>query len=213
VAGLVMLWALIYTGSRTSTIIVPIGVFFVTFLLLKRNVLIAFGVGCVLAAGVILKPSGNQALFIMLTALEGKDDPSLNVRLENQQLIQRYVKEAPIGYGLGSTGDIGRRFSPGSFIGSFPPDSEYVKIAVETGWIGLFIWCTLQFLFFRRGVIFYFRIKNSTSKYLIAVPISLLFMNIVAQYPQELLRMQVMAMLFAISLAIIERLALINENK
>lgn len=211
-AGFIILWALIYTGSRTSTILVPVGIFFVTLILFKRSLIIAFCLGAILATGLVLKPTSNQALFVMLTALEGSDDPSLNVRLENQKLIQKYVQEAPIGYGLGSTGDIGRRFTPGSFIGSFPPDSEYVKIAIETGYIGLFIWCVLQFLFFKRGVDFYFELNNENNKFLIAIPVSLLFMNIVAQYPQEVYRMPVLAMLFAVSLAIIERIGLLQHK-
>ena len=42
----------------------------------------------------------------------------------------------PIGGGLGSTGVWGQRFTPGSFLAMFAPDSGLIRVAVELGWVG-----------------------------------------------------------------------------
>ncbi|MCP6423416.1 hypothetical protein NL463_29335, partial [Klebsiella pneumoniae] len=64
----------------------------------------------------------------------------------NQKRIQPYILSHPIGGGLGATGVWGVRFAPYSFLANFPPDSGYVRVAVELGWIGLGIFCTLMFV-------------------------------------------------------------------
>jgi hypothetical protein len=73
--------------------------------------------------------------------VRGADTPSMEVRLENQRRLAAYMDARPVvavfGGGIGSVGSWGRRFSPGTFLAEFPPDSWYVRIWAEMGGVGL----------------------------------------------------------------------------
>jgi len=69
-----------------------------------------------------------------------------------------------MGGGLGATGAWGQRFAPNSYLASFPPDSGYVRVAVELGWIGLFIFCLLMFTILKTGINNYYLIKDPELK-------------------------------------------------
>ncbi|MCW3787468.1 O-antigen ligase family protein [Plebeiibacterium sediminum] len=65
------------------------------------------------------------------------NNPSLQVRFDNQQKLKHYLADKPFGGGLGSAGNWGLRFSPGTFLAETPTDSWYVQIWAEQGIIGL----------------------------------------------------------------------------
>ncbi len=135
----VYFWGFALSGSRGPLFIIAAG--FMIYLLLRKNVLIV-GVGVVLAVGAygVLKftniGQGNYQVQRMRSALD-PNDASLQVRLDNQKKLSLYLASRPLGGGIGSGGDWGRRFSPGSFLAETALDSWYVKIWVETGIIGL----------------------------------------------------------------------------
>lgn len=79
---------------------------------------------------------GNYQIHRMRTALDPEDE-SFQVRLENQRKLDEYMDDKPFGVGIGTSGDWGRRFAPGSFLAETPPDSWLVKIWIETGVVGL----------------------------------------------------------------------------
>jgi O-antigen ligase len=92
-----------------------------------------------------------------------------------------------MGGGLGSTGEWGKRFAPGSYLSHFPPDSGYIRVAVEDGWIGLIILCTLMFVILRAGINNYYQIQNPELKtYCLAMTLVIFAYNI-ANFPQEAL--------------------------
>lgn len=206
VTAALCLWAMLYTGSRTAMILIPVGLCLFAAVTLDKKVLIGVGILAVLGAGMVLKGSSNKALFVMSTAFSAKEDPSMRVRLANQKLIQSYIRSHPVGFGLGSTGDLGMKYTPQTFIGSFPPDSEYVKIAIETGWLGLLIWCIILARIFAYCVKVYFIINEPEWKMIITFVIVVFFMIIVAQYPQEYFRSQVLTMIFATSLGLMAKI-------
>lgn len=72
----------------------------------------------------------------MRTAFD-PEDKSLQVRLENQRKLKGYLASRPIGGGIGSSGNWGRRFSPNTFLANTPTDSWYVMIWAELGIVGL----------------------------------------------------------------------------
>lgn len=211
--ALITLWSMMYTGSRTAMAMLPVGLLIFALITLKRSVL--YSVGAVMLAGVamVLRPMASGSLFIMLTAFSA-DDPSLQVRLMNQEIIQSYIREHPIGFGLGSTGYYGNKYSPNTFVASFPPDSEYVKVAIESGWVGLFLWCAILAFIFGYGVQQYFKIKDKTWKDVLLITLVVFFMIIVAQYPQELFNSPGLSLLFSAIVGLmakIPKLAMRNE--
>ncbi len=74
----------------------------------------------------------------MRTAFD-PNDPSLQVRLENQRKFKAYLATRPIGGGVGSSGNWGLRFSPNTFLAQTPTDSWYVMIWAELGIVGLLL--------------------------------------------------------------------------
>lgn len=205
ICSLVCLWSLIYTGSRTAMVLLPVGFFAFSVITLHRKVLITMACAAVLGAAMILRPSSG-AMFVMSTAFTGSDDPSMMVRIRNQELIRSYIRSNPIGFGLGSTGALGRKYSPDTFIGNFPPDSEFVRIAIETGWIGLICWCAILAILFGFGVTVYFKTRDNEWRMFLVMALIFLFMSIVGQYPQEVFSSQVLLLLFSCLLALMAKI-------
>lgn len=181
-AGAIMVWAMFFTGTRTATILLPVGLIFFAILTLNRKVLIAVGIFMILGTGLILAPTGNPNIFIMKTAFRGGEDASMNVRLTNQELIQPFLQSHPFGAGVGSTGGWGARFSPHTFIGSFPPDSEYLRIAIEFGWVGLLYYCLMLFFILKMGIDNYFKTKDLRIRTYYVGILTVTFMTVIAMY-------------------------------
>jgi O-antigen ligase len=109
------------------------------------------------------------------------------VRATNQKMIQPFIQSHPIGGGLGSTGVWGAKFAPWSFLAKFPPDSGYVRVAVELGWVGLLLFCTLMFVILKTGIENYYKIRDPELKsYCLAMVLIVFALNI-GNYPQEAL--------------------------
>jgi hypothetical protein len=212
VFAILMFVSMMFSGSRTAMILLTAGIGMFAAMTLKRTVLIGVALVVMFGGVLIFKSYSSKTLHVMSTAFEGKEDNSMEVRLINQQIIRQYIKGAPFGFGLGSIGYYGSKYSGGTFIGSFPPDSEYVKVAVETGWLGLILWLTIQFLMFCWGVNSYFSIKDKELKDLMTIPMVLFFMMIVAQYPQEFFRAPVLSILYATCLAMIAKIKSLDQS-
>lgn len=72
----------------------------------------------------------------MRTALD-PNEPSLMVRIRNQEFLGYQLESKPLGAGIGSSGFWGNRFSPNTVFAQTATDSYYVRVWVETGIIGL----------------------------------------------------------------------------
>ena len=95
-----------------------------------------------------------------LTFRGGTKDASFNVREINRKSIQPYIYSHPIGGGLSTTGGEGLTYNPGHPLAGFPPDSGYLKKALELGWIGFGLILFLYFLVLKTGIKGYFKCKN-----------------------------------------------------
>ena len=139
VLAVVYFWGFAVAGSRGPLFVLAVGL--ILYLFLKKNIII-LTIGMVLGGGAfgLLKftkvGQANYQVQRIRSALD-PNDPSLVVRLENQEKLSRYLTSRPLGGGIGSGGDWGRRFSPGTFLAETALDSWYVKIWVESGVIGL----------------------------------------------------------------------------
>ncbi|MFW6348165.1 MAG: O-antigen ligase domain-containing protein, partial [Cyclonatronaceae bacterium] len=132
-----------------------------------------------------------------------QEDASFNVRESNWEMVQPRVRANPIGVGLGSTGVWGQRFSPNSFWADFPPDSGYVRVAVEMGWIGLILLMLILGTAMKVGIASYFRIKNEQLKEIYLVLLSVFIAFIALNYPQEAITTPPFIFLFLFILAMI----------
>jgi len=188
ILGLLVLFFLLnmlYSGTRGAYPLLPIAIFMLAILKFNFKVLIAASIGLVFFVLLIFAPTSNSHIKRFQTAFRPSDDASFNVRKINQKKIQPYIQSHPFGGGLGATGTWGSRFSPNSFLASFPPDSGYVRTAVELGYVGMFIFCTLMFVILKTGIKNYYEIKDPELKnYCLAMLLIVFALNI-GNYPQE----------------------------
>lgn len=135
--------AMIFSGTRTAFIVIPLAL--AAMVVLERKPKL-YGLSAVLGLifmVVIIMPTNNYHVQRIQSVFKTEEDASFQVREANRQMIMPYIYSHPIGGGLGSTGVWGMRFSPYSMLAQFAPDAGYMRISVELGWVGLFIYLIL----------------------------------------------------------------------
>lgn len=177
--------SMLFSGTRGAFVLPPVALVMFAILKFNKQVMIGSSVIGVIFIAVIFMPTSNPTLIRFQTAFRPSDDASFNVRKINQKKIQPFIQSHPLGGGLGSTGIWGERFSPNSFLASFPPDSGYVRVAVENGWLGLLVFCTLIFVILKEGIKNYYTIKDPTLKSICLSMILIIFAYHIGNYPQE----------------------------
>jgi len=144
--ALVYFWGFAVSGTRSALFVLLAGLPF--YLLLKRD-FIKLTIGAALATPLVLLlmftsvGASNYQVQRMRSALTPMNDPSFLLRLENQRKLSGYLEHLPFGAGIGSSADTGARFSPWHFAAQTPPDSWYVELWIETGWVGLTLYLTM----------------------------------------------------------------------
>lgn len=181
------LLTMLYSGTRGAYVLLPAALALLAILKFNKKIVTA-----VLAAGfvmiiLIFMPTSNPMIKRFQSAFNPGKDASFNVRAENQRKIKPYILSHPIGGGLGSVGIWGRRFAPNSMLAKFPPDSGFVRVAVEMGWIGLLLFCTLLFVILKTGINNYYLIQNPELKTYCLAMILTIFVYNVGNYPQQAL--------------------------
>lgn len=197
------LMVMLYSGTRAAYVLIPAAIIMLAILKYSKKVFIL-----VMLAGVILfvlinMPTSNASLYRFQSAFRPGKDASFNVRAENQRRIKPYILSHPIGGGLGSVGIWGARFSPNSYLSKFPPDSGYVRVAVEMGWIGLFLFCLLNFVILYRGIYYYYIIKDPQLKTYCLAMILVIFAFDIGNYPQQATVQYPSNILFFLAIAIL----------
>ncbi len=177
--------SLMFSGTRGAYVLPPVAMALYAILKFNRRVMIGAIVGAIGFAALIFVPTSNPTIYRFQTAFKPSDDASFNVRKINQKRIQPFIQSHPLGGGLGATGTWGKRFSPNSFLANFPPDSGYVRVAVEAGWLGLLVFCTLMFIILKEGINNYYSIKDPTLKSICLAMVLVIFAYHIGNYPQE----------------------------
>lgn len=179
--------AMLYSGTRGANVLLPAGLFMFAILNYNKKVLIFSCVAAFFFIVLINFPTGNQTIVRFQSAFRPNNDDSYNVRKKNQKRIQPYILSHPMGGGLGSVGEWGKKFAPGSFLGDFAPDSGYMRVAVEDGYLGLILFCTMMFVMMRTGINNFYSIKDPELKSYCLAAALIVFTYNVANFPQEAL--------------------------
>jgi putative inorganic carbon (hco3(-)) transporter len=204
--------AMLYSGTRGAFVLLPAALFLFGILKFTKKVLLLMVAAGLLFGFLIFVPTSNYTLYRFQTAFKPSTDASYLLRKENQKKIQPYIQSHPLGGGLGATGVWGRRFSPDSFLANFPPDSGYVRVAVELGWVGLFIFCCFMFIALKTGIDNYYRIRDPELKtYCLAMVLMVFALNL-GNYPQEALVQYPINILFCMALALINITLLLDKK-
>lgn len=188
IAGLIFMFlGMAYSGTRTANAMAAAGfVMFVLLTLNKKSTKI-FAVFLALAYVFIMYAPiyGNATINRFRTTFQGSNDESYKVRETNRAFIQPYIYSHPIGGGLCTTGDAGLRYNPTHYLAGFPPDSGYLKKALEIGWIGLIIICILYFVVLKNCIRGYFESKNDQIQMLFAACAGCIFSFYIADFAQD----------------------------
>ncbi|GEO10781.1 O-antigen ligase family protein [Segetibacter aerophilus] len=179
------LYVMVFSGTRGAYVLIPATLLLFAILKCTKTMMATMMVVGAFFVILIFIPTGNVTLYRFQSAFRPSNDASYNLRKANQKKIRPYILSHPMGGGLGSTGVWGVKFAPTSYLASFPPDSGYVRVAVEMGWIGLFLFCLLMFTILKTGVNNFYSIQDAELKsYCLAMTMIVFAWNI-GNFPQE----------------------------
>ncbi len=146
VVGAGCTWAMFPSGTRTAIACLMAG--FMAYIFLSKSFKIAIPASIIFALFAFILAfttigNGNQQIRRMRSAFD-KNDASAGARKYNQQIMAKYLKDAPFGLGIGLGYDNVPANNKYGKLAKIPPDSEYVFIWVHTGIVGitLFLICT-----------------------------------------------------------------------
>lgn len=205
--------SMLFSGTRGAYVLIPAAMVLFVILRINRQVLIFSGIAGLFFVFLIFVPTSNSNIVRFQTAFKPNDDMSFQLRKNNQKRIQPYILTHPIGGGLGATGIWGQRFAPQSYLANFPPDSGYVRVAVELGWVGLFLFCLLMFFILKEGINNYFLIKNPELKTYCLAMLLVVFAYNIGNYPQEALVQFPSNIYFYLAAAIIYITRILDEKE
>ena len=165
VMGLALTWGFFPTGTRTAIACFLAG--FMAYTVLSKSVKVTVLVGI---AGILMFfilaftqiGNGNQMIRRMRSAFS-KTDASAGARDVNQEAMKKYLRDAPFGMGVGMAGGAVPSNHKYSALLAIPPDSEYVKIWIQTGIVGLSIFLiTTALMFLGASRIVLFKLTSSS---------------------------------------------------
>ena len=139
IIGAACVWAMFPSGTRTATACLIAG--FMAYIFLSKSVRIAVPFTIVFAAFAFIliftKIGDSNAQIRRMRSAFDKNDASAGARSANQEVMKKYLKDAPWGIGIG----LGYGNVPANNkykkLSTIPPDSEYVYIWQHTGVIGI----------------------------------------------------------------------------
>lgn len=202
----VLVLGMLYSGTRTTIIILPSGIALYTLMSLhnKRSLLVLFSF-FIISIAVLFSPIDSPALNRMRSSLNPKE-ASLDIRSVHRKYIQPYIYYHPIGGGMATSGVDGVRFNPDHVLAGFPPDSGLLKYAIETGWIGYAIVMAFFFVILLQAINYYYLLNNDELRiYMLALTVTL-FAIIISQYAQVALGQLPMVLFFYSGLSIMKRI-------
>ncbi|UYQ95243.1 O-antigen ligase family protein [Chitinophaga horti] len=215
VGSMFMLMGMAYSGTRTATAMIPAGLVLFVLMTITSKKTLAFAISfLVLFIVIIFGPiHSNGTINRIRSTFEFSEDESFNIRDVNRHYIQPYMWRHPLGGGLSTTGVQGEVYNPGHELAGFPPDSGYLKAALETGPLGLLLTCIVYFVVLQVGIRNYYRTKDPVIRSYYVGIISTTFAIIVAHYAQVAIGQIPGAFLFYGSAAAMVKMRSFDQTK
>lgn len=143
-------YCMMISGTRAAIVVPFIGyAFFI--LLSKQWKIIIPGIVLIICAFVFFKYTyighGNTEIRRMRSAFNVTQDASFQVRQANQAKMRVFMKDHPLGIGIGKA----KRTEPGDHMYQLPTDTSLVYVWVETGVVGLALFLLVFLITFVRG--------------------------------------------------------------
>ena len=139
--GLICIWAMFPSGTRTATACLLAGFAFYILLSKSMKIAVPFSIAFAFFAFILIFTKigdSNQQIHRMRTAFD-KDDASAGARKYNQAVMKKYLKDAPWGIGIAQGYGSVPANNKYTLMSTIPADSEYVYIWIRTGVIGITI--------------------------------------------------------------------------
>lgn len=211
---IMMLIAMTFSGTRTAIAMVVVGVvFFMIITLWKKEILIASVAIAVLGAGMLFGPFYGGTMTRIRSTFNASDDPSMAVRDSKRIRLQEYILSHPIGGGLYTVGHNGAKYAPNhELAGPWDPDSGYLLIALETGWVGLIIFQALFFFTMWRGIKGYFQTDDLLLKTYMLVYITPFLAVSVAHFTQDAMFMKPVNILIYATYALVIKIPMLQKK-
>lgn len=201
--GGICLMAMVFSGTRSSFIIIPIYYFVKVVISRNRKLWVSLAFAGMALVVVAKMPTSNYHILRIQSVFKASEDKSYQIRANNRKMITPWIMKHPIGGGLGSTGVWGQRFSPGTFLANFPPDSGIIRVAVELGWIGLIIFLIIYVTAFLKGLMAYWCMPQSIQKIQVAGILCMLPPLGIVELGQEVAGVFPMSLLFWVLLGLL----------
>ncbi|TMU54523.1 O-antigen ligase family protein [Flagellimonas algicola] len=147
------LLGMMISGTRGAIAVPAMGG--VMFILIRKHIP-SIVLGVILGIGVFvffkytMIGNDNDQIRRMRTAFD-PNDASLQMRKINQERLRGYLATRPLGGGIGSTGNWGKRFSPNTFLANTATDSWFVAVWADTGIVGLYLHLFILFFILITG--------------------------------------------------------------
>ena len=187
IVALLCFLAIAYSLTRTANVMLVAGFGFFILITLNRKISrIIAGIGLAAFLFIMYAPvyNNNQINQFRNTFKGGTKDPSYLVREMNRKAIRPYMYRHPFGGGLNTTGDEAHIYHPGHPLAGFPPDSGFMKKALELGWVGFALALFLYFTILKTGIRGYFAVKRREHKIIIAAATAGIFSQYVGEIAQ-----------------------------
>ncbi|MDE5571348.1 MAG: hypothetical protein K2I86_04755 [Prevotella sp.] len=139
--GIACTWGMFPSGTRTAIACLMAGFMAYIFLSKSFKIAIPFTIIFTLFAFMLVFTNignGNSQIRRMRTAFD-KNDASAGARHANQEVMRKYMKDAPWGIGIGMGHENVPANNKYKKLSMIPPDSEYVFIWQHTGVVGITI--------------------------------------------------------------------------
>lgn len=197
-AALIMLLGAYYSGTRTAYLMIALGLAFVFLMNFDDLRIFLVSISAfIFLIGLLNAPIYGSANFNRFRSAFFPDkDASMQVRDDNRAAIQRYIYEHPFGGGIATTGLIGEEYNPRHQLAGFPPDSLFLKMALERGWFGLLLILGFYFTVMITGVNNFFKSKNSKVKNLYLAYLGAIFPTSIAGLTQEIEQKPIFMIIF-----------------
>ncbi|SFE92836.1 O-Antigen ligase [Chitinophaga sp. CF118] len=205
---LLMVLGMSYSGTRTAYFIIPAGLCVYVLMTINNRKTLLFMVGFLLFFMVLIFGPfySNSTVNRIRTSFKLSDDESMNVRDKNREMIRPYMLSHPMGGGVATTGVLGQEYNPGHPLAGFPPDSGYLRTALETGWIGLGYTLIMFFITLLVAVKNYYRSRSKEVRTIYVAIVASLYAFIIAQYAQVAIGQMPGSFFFYSAMAIIVKL-------
>lgn len=163
VTAMFCIYAMMQSGTRTAMACFIAGL--ASYVILSKSFKIAIPFGIAFAFFIFILAftnigNSNQQIRRMRSAFN-KDDASKGQREINQEIMRKYLKDAPWGIGIGDRSQNVPPTHKYRVMTTIPPDSEYVFFWIHTGQIGLILLIIVNAtILIGASIITMFRLKN-----------------------------------------------------